>query len=319
MRGQQRVVPVYMVMGMLEGGKTYLINSMLKDENFSRGQKTLILCCEEGIEEYDEALLEKRNCQVIMLDDADELTSLKLKTLDKEYKPERIIMEYNTMWTLEKLGSLNLPPYWEYVQVIVMVNGGTFDNYMTNMRKLMTDPMKEADLIMVNRCKPEDPKSAWRRQMKAINTGCNIMFENLDGSTEDGVADEDLPYDMKAEIINIPDEDIGTFYLDSLDHPERYDGKTVRLVGQAYRDPRDGMPDGFYLFSRQAMTCCADDIARIGWVTRGMQKPHKTNYFTLTATCHKMDAPDGSQSVLMLQEKKVESARTPDEPYLTFN
>ena len=69
---RETFVPVYLVTGFLESGKTSLIHNMLSDEGFSRGQRTMILCCEEGIEEYDEALLKKGNATVVMLEDPSE-------------------------------------------------------------------------------------------------------------------------------------------------------------------------------------------------------------------------------------------------------
>ena len=44
----QEFIPVYMLTGFLESGKTTMIKSMLSDEGFSSGQRTLIICCEEG-------------------------------------------------------------------------------------------------------------------------------------------------------------------------------------------------------------------------------------------------------------------------------
>lgn len=312
---QQEIIPVYVVMGFLESGKTTMISSMLEDEGFSQGAKTLILCCEEGEEEYDIDILAKANAVIATFDSADDMTALKLKELNTKYRPERIIMEYNSMWKLEKLGQTKLPPRWEYVQVIDLVDATTFDNYMTNMRVLLTDPMKEADMVLVNRCNPEMPKSPWRRQIRALNPNCSILFENTDGTTEDGVADEDLPYDMKAEIIEIADEHVGTFYMDALDHPERYDGKNVRVVGQPFQD--HGLPAGYYLFGREAMTCCANDIAKIGWVCQGTLKPTMKSFFTLTAKCRKVT--QGDQAMIMMEEMHVEKAAAPKEEYVTFS
>ena len=50
-------VPVYIIAGFLESGKTKFINEMLADEGFSEGERTLLICCEEGIEEYVPVLL----------------------------------------------------------------------------------------------------------------------------------------------------------------------------------------------------------------------------------------------------------------------
>lgn len=315
----QEFIPVYLITGFLESGKTTLINSMLSDEDFNQRstggkQKTLVIVCEEGMEEYDEDKLAKQNVSVVMLDSADEVTTERMAELAEKYKPERVIIEYNSMWTIERLGGCMLPRLWEVVQIMTAVDATTFDNYFTNMRQLMTDPMKVADLVLFNRCDPKASKSAWRRQVKAVAPRANVLFENTDGTSEDGVADEDLPYDMKAGIIDIPDEHIPTFYIDSMDHPERYDRKTVRLVGQAFSEK--GMPKGFYFFGRMAMTCCANDIAPIGWITQGLQRPSSKNFVTLTASCRKVMAE--GEAMLMFTEVRVEPAAAPKEKVLSF-
>ncbi len=312
---EQEIVAVYLVTGFLESGKTQLINSMLEDENFSRGQRTLVICCEEGEEEYSADAVDEADTTIVTLDTAEEMCTKRMEELDKQYHPERVIIEYNSMWTIQRLGSCMLPRPWEVVQIITTVDANTFDNYFTNMRQMLTDPMKIADLILVNRCRPEANKSPWRRQLKAVNPRANILFENTDGTSEDGVADEDLPYDMKAGVIEISDENIPTFYLDAMDHPDRYDRKTVRLVGQVFPDKT--LPKGFYMFGRMAMTCCANDIAPIGWICQGLQRPNSKAYYRLTAQCQAMSAQ--GESMLMLHEARLEPAPAPKEKILNFN
>ena len=46
-------LPVYLFTGFLEGGKTHIIQESLNDQNFNSGEKTLVLMCEEGVEELD--------------------------------------------------------------------------------------------------------------------------------------------------------------------------------------------------------------------------------------------------------------------------
>lgn len=312
---KRRIVPVYVVLGFLESGKSTLINSMFEDDDFSRGVKSLIISCEEGEVEYDGDLLNDYDSTFVQLEEKEEFTIEKLRELDAQYKPDRIILEYNSVWGTDYLGGTPMPEDWRVAQIITMVDATTYENYMTNMRQLLTDPMKRAELIVVNRCKPEHPKSQWRRQMKAINARTNIIFENVDGTSEDGVADEDLPYDMKAAVIDIKDEDFGTFYLDSMEHPERYDRKTVRVVGQAY--PDRSLPKGFYLFGRLAMTCCADDIAQMGWVCQGIQRPDAKKFIRLTAQC--TTHANGPDAIVMLHEVRCEPADAPADEYVTFN
>jgi len=311
----QDFIAVYLITGFLESGKTSLINNMLQDEDFSRNQKTLIICCEEGMEEYDMDAIAKGDTTIVTFDSADEITTERFAELNKQYKPERVIIEYNSVWTIERLGSCMLPRKWEVVQIITTVDATTFDNYYTNMRQIMTDPMKVSDLVLFNRCDPKTNKSPWRRQVKAVSPRCNVLFENTDGTSEDGVADEDLPYDMKASVIDIDDECLPIFYLDSMDHPDRYDRKTVRFIGQAFHDKQ--MPKGFFLFGRMAMTCCADDVAPIGWITQGTLTPGAKGYIKMTASCKRVTA--NGENMLMLTEVRTEPAPTPKEKYLNFN
>ena len=100
-----------------------------------------------------------------------------------------------------------------------------------------------------------------------------------------------------------------------MDHPDRYDRKTVRLVGQVFSEK--GMPKGYYLFGRLAMTCCADDIAPIGWITQGLQRPSSKSYVKMTASCKKVIS--GDEPMLLLTEVRVEPAPAPEEKYLSFN
>ena len=260
---RREFVPVYLITGFLESGKTSLASSIFEDDRYTNGGKVLLLCCEEGETEYDPAKLEKHRVTLVNLEEAEELTSERLGKLNREIRPSCVIVEYNSMWSIDLLGKLRLPMYWDWAQIVNTADATTFENYMTNMRKLLTDPMKEADLIIINRCGPDFNKSSWRKQLRALNSNATILFENLDGSMEDGIRDEDLPYDLKAEIIDISEEQFGLMYLDSMDHPERYDGKKVRIVGQAFQ--KKNFPKGYYYFGRNAMTCCANDIQACGW------------------------------------------------------
>ena len=42
-------IPVYLISGFLESGKTSFIKETLSDENFSQGEKTLVVLTEEGL------------------------------------------------------------------------------------------------------------------------------------------------------------------------------------------------------------------------------------------------------------------------------
>ena len=62
-------IPVYLFTGFLEGGKTHIIQESMEDKKFNSGEKTLLLCCEEGEEEYDPEALKKGNAVLVNLED----------------------------------------------------------------------------------------------------------------------------------------------------------------------------------------------------------------------------------------------------------
>ena len=71
MRKEQKDIPVFVFMGFLECGKTQFCNETLIDRDFTEGSPTLLLVTEEGIEEYNEAELNKRNISVVYLEEKD--------------------------------------------------------------------------------------------------------------------------------------------------------------------------------------------------------------------------------------------------------
>jgi len=310
------IIPIYIVAGFLDSGKTSLIHNMLEDESFSRGQKTLLIVCEEGEEEYDEAKLAAQKVNLFTVDSEADMKPALFVELNRQFRPERVIIEYNNVFKFAKLNTMNLPPRWELVQVITMVDATTYENYMINMRQMITDPMQNSDLILFNRVEESMPISQWRRQLRAMNGSATILFEFTDGHSDDGVSDEDLSYDMKADVIEITDDQFGEFYLDSMDHPNRYDDKTIRIKGQVFSDA--GVPKGFFRFGRLAMTCCANDIQPLTLLCRGDLRPSEKKWYTLTAKaqCVYNKAQDHDMVALMQLESTV--ADKPKDQYVTF-
>ena len=49
---ETRDFPVYLFTGFLDAGKTRFIQETLEDRRFCNGERTLLLVCEEGEEEY---------------------------------------------------------------------------------------------------------------------------------------------------------------------------------------------------------------------------------------------------------------------------
>ena len=73
-------IPVYLIAGFLDGGKTEFINGILED-GFAREDKTLLICCEEGELEYEQKALD--NVTVVTVDEESALTCSQCKEWEK--------------------------------------------------------------------------------------------------------------------------------------------------------------------------------------------------------------------------------------------
>ena len=126
-------VPVYLFTGFLESGKTQFIQETLEDKRFNQGQNILLLVCEEGIEEYDEEKFSGNHVFVEEFEDSDAITDEYLSSLEKRYKPDVVVVEYNGMWLLQELYDA-LPKNWLVYQEMMFCEAKTFLPYNKNMR-----------------------------------------------------------------------------------------------------------------------------------------------------------------------------------------
>ncbi len=256
-------IPVYLVVGFLDGGKTNFINGILED-GFARKDRTLLICCEEGDEAYDPRFL--NNVTVVNVEDEDDLKCSQLKAWEKEYRPKQVIIEYNGMWQLERLYREVLPANWVLYQIMSFVESGSFDLYAKNMGQLMMEKITNADLLVFNRCTPELAESLRKRTLRMVNRRAEIYLEYEDGTSEDYLTGDECPFDLSQEPIEIPDEDFGVWYVDVMDHPERYEGKMVHMklvMCHSKKYP------GLHCPGRFAMICCENDIQFLGLIARG--------------------------------------------------
>ena len=219
-------IPVYLVAGFLDSGKTNFINGILED-GFARQDRTLLICCEDGEEEYNPQALD--HVTVVSIENEEDLTCSVLKEMEKQYYPAQVLIEYNGMWQLERLYREVLPANWVLYQIMTFVEASTFELYAKNMGQLMMEKVTNADLLVFNRCTPELRDSLRKRNLRMVNRRADIYLENEDGSSENYLTGDECPFDLSQKEIDIPDEDFGVWYVDVMDHPDRYAGKLVHM------------------------------------------------------------------------------------------
>lgn len=261
---------VYLMTGFLDSGKTQFLKFTLEQDYFQIDGKTLLILCEEGEEEYNPMEMLKYGVVIEKVEGQEDLTEEYLEELNRKHEPERVVVEYNGMWKVSDFESMKLPAGWEIEQKLTTVDASTFQMYLTNLKPLFVEMVRGAELVLFNRCEDLKPLPGYRRSVKVVSPQAEVIFEDEEGEIEN-IFEDDVPYDLKAPVIQIAREDYGIWYVDMMENPDRYRGKTVEFTAKVLK-PR-GFPSKVFLPGRMAMTCCADDTTFLGYVCRSAYAP----------------------------------------------
>ena len=312
-------IPVYLFTGFLEAGKTRFIQGTLEDKRFNGGDATLLLLCEEGVEEYDLSRLPGggRNVTIRVIEEEEELTRENLKSWQAACHAKRVMVEYNGMWMLDALYNA-MPEGWTIYQELCFLDATTFINYNNNMRALVVDKFNSCELVVFNRWRADLDKLLFHKIVRATSRRCDIAYEFANGDVEYDDIEDPLPFDINAPVIEIADADYALWYRDLNEHMENYAGKTVKFKGLVAVEGK--MPPDSFVIGRHIMTCCADDISYGGLICdwKGARTLKQRSWVTLTAKLsveyHKAYREKGP----VLKAIKVENAEVPEQQVVTF-
>ena len=258
-------MPVFLIDGFLESGKTQFLQFTMEQDYFKAEGKTLLIVCEEGETEYSDELLKRTKTAAVYIDSLEELSQERLLELELLYNPERVLIEWNGMWNLD---DLKLPDDWNVYQQITLIDMSTFDLYAANMKSLLYAMVRNSEMIICNRCDGIEDLSGYRRTLKSMCPRGEIVFEDSEGEVNE-IAEEDLPYDISADLVEISPEAYGIWYLDCMERRDRYEGKTVEFTAMVLKTPE--FPKNYFVPGRMAMTCCEDDMTFLGFITKSRE------------------------------------------------
>ena len=306
--------PVYIINGFLESGKTEFIVYTLAQPYFQMKGKTLLVLCEEGEVEYDEELLKGSNTILELLEEEADFTPAALMELDKKYKPERVIIEYNGMWNFK---NMKLPWHWNIEQQITCIDASTFPMYYTNMKSLLAEMVRKSELIIFNRCDGIEDLASYKRNIKAVNRTAEIIFEDSNGEIDE-IFEDDLPYSLQDDPIVLDNNGYGIWYIDSMDHLERYQDKRIQFTAQVLKPEK--FPKDAFVPGRMAMTCCAEDMTFLGYVCKYDKAAQLTqrDWVKVTAVVKKEYWADYNGEGPVLHAVKVERTKAPREEIISF-
>ncbi len=298
-------IPAILVNGFLNSGKTTYIQDCLKNDYFYKKGRTLLLSFEEGETEYELELLKSRNTELLTYSRSGDILTFLQNALDAS-APDRVYVEMNAMMPelYETLASLLRIDF-----SITLMEGTTFQLYLTNLRQLLQNMVKISHQIIFNRMSKEELEP-YGNLFRVMNGKAAYLWEGPTGYHEKafGVM---VPFDLNADTLILSDEDFTPFYLDALDAPAHYVGKELHLLCQAARS--DESSDTFRV-GRRVMTCCAADIQFLSIQCRTTDGtcPEDQAWIELTAVGTLCSDRYGQKS-LMLEVQNLVPAKPPED------
>ena len=321
-------IPVYLFVGMLESGKTKFIQETMEDPQFDSGDKTLLLICEEGEEEYTPEKFGFGGVSAALIADKSELNPQNLQNLADKSDCGRVVIEYNGMWLLQDLVDA-MPENWLVYQCLATADGATIKTYAGDnaMRALLLDKLRTSELVVVNRAEAvndDESRQLIHKLVRQASRRCDIAYEFADGSVAYDDIPDPLPFDVEAPVIEVPEEFFGIWYMDCMDDMQKYDGKTVKFLAQVCQTSRAGK--GSFVPGRFAMTCCVQDIQFVGFPCKyaDYKALKQRDWITVTAKInlkyhpiYKGQTPDSAGPVLTALE--IVPAGKPTQDVVTFS
>lgn len=311
-------IPVYLFTGFLESGKTKFLQETLCDKSFfdNKRDRTLVIQCEEGEEELDPEAFVSKEVYLEVLDDKKKLNPDKLEALRAKYKATRVLMEYNGMWLISELVQA-LPDGWFICQEMNFNDASTIDVYNANMRNLVVDKFNNADLVVFNRCAPDEDIQKLHKLVRGVTRRADIFYEKTNGQAAYDDIEDPLPFDVNAPVIKVEDRDYALLYRDLAENMTTYDKKTVNFSGMANKAGRT-TGDGF-IIGRPIMTCCVADITFSGlYCEDGADRVESEKWYNITAKITVKPCRVYGRKGPVLSLVDIKEAEAPADPVATF-
>ena len=313
-------ISVYLFLGFLDSGKTKFIQETLEDPRMETGERTMLLICEDGEEEYTPEKFQVKNVAIERIEKPEDLNEGNLYFLTRKTRAKRVVVEYNGTWLLQQFFDA-MPESWVINQMMTFFDSATFLSYNKNMRQLVFDKVNMTQMVVFNRFKGEYEKQEYHKIVRGISRRPDIVYEYIGGKAEYDEIEDPMPFDVTAPVIEIEDKDFALFYRDLSEKPQEYKGKTVSFKGMAAVSKK--LPDGCIVIGRFIMTCCEADIAYDGFAlkTGGLIDGVATkDWLKVVAKVGYEYSPVYRQEGPVLFAEKIERAEPlpPDEAVATY-
>ncbi len=257
----EKEIPVFIINGFLEAGKTSFIKDAIIGDPKLKKERIVIISCEEGVEEYDGL---PKNVTIHTVEDEEDLHEDLFFEVAALYDPTYVLIEYNIIWGMDKLYDTAMPDGWVLVDQMTIIDAVTFDTYFNNMKSFFADMLRSSSMVIVKRCEIDEDFKYFRDKIRPCALQAEILYMNDEEGIMDITLEDELPYSLESDVIELHSDTYVAWYIDMMDNIERYIGKTVEftaLVGK----PEYFRPE-YFMAGNMVMTCCEDDMQFFGYV-----------------------------------------------------
>ena len=300
-----------LVYGFLGAGKTTYIRETIQNDFFDKYGSTLILCFEQGEEEYDTSSLSGRRTLVRYYDGTEDVGAFCSRIIE-ETNPDRIYVEMNTM--MDNLRS-QLPGSMKSTFAITLIDWSTMPVYFRNFRQMFQGMVTDSHQVIFRGCPSRELLVPYSQPFRLMNQTATYLRQDPMGYHERAF-DRYLPFSLEKEKITISEENYLPFWLDAFDHPKHYQGKTLLFV-----DPlelRRSESEGFFSVGRVVMVCCMADLQFMSLKLDGDGIPADGGWVTLEANA-RVGRDEYGRPQLQLRADRIHLAPAPNLPILDIS
>ena len=242
-----------LVYGFLDAGKTTYIRECIQNDFFYKYGTTLILCFEQGEEDYDDASLAERRTSVAYYEGDEEVSAFCRRCIEA-VRPDRIYVEMNTM---RKDLREQFPDCMRVASAVTLIDWTTLPLYFLNFKPMIQQMVAASQQITFRGCPAKEMLEPYAQAFRLMNQKASYLRQDPMGYHERAF-DRFLPFSLEEDEITITEGNYLSFWLDAFDHPEHYEGKTLR-----FSDPlelRRSGAGGQRSAGRVVMVCCMADL-----------------------------------------------------------
>lgn len=288
-------IPVYLVTGFLNGGKTTFIKRCFEEGKLGvGGGPTLLLLCEAGQEPYPEDFLSQYQVYCVRLREQREYTATYVEALRKQHGCARVVIELNGFWPCG-LVEREMPEDWRLVEKVVCADARTFPVYNSNLKGQTGDKISYASQVVFRQMGAGEDPEELHKLVRVHSRRARVFFLLPDSSCREYEGEEEPPFPLGDQPADVPDAAFGLWMHDLLWRPECYLGHTLRIRGQIR------MWAGKAIFGRCVTTGSVRDAEFWGLaVCGGASFPMEENTWYMITARVEDGAEEGNEPVLRL-------------------